>query len=252
MIKRKVPTNITLTASRKRKRLRKLATIMDDVLDFFNFKKPFKRETISAGYIDGRTVPRPEEAPVRREDLGIEYVAEFRRAEDANLSRAFDQVEEVKRQRQATGGGAGHRAAGSRRSNLNDLDSQYEESDVESARRSAPDAGARRNVKLEPSSELETPSERDEDTEATECMDDEAEDEEAKPPKREKVHREPIGMMPSSVYDRYPFDTYLQPNLSIVASRAEILATIERNPVTVLQVSGWKSENGTLAEYIPK
>lgn len=64
---------------------------MDEINDFFNFSKPFKREIISGGYVDGRTV-KPDAGdgpPVKREHLGTEYVDEYRCREHANLTQAF-------------------------------------------------------------------------------------------------------------------------------------------------------------------
>lgn len=60
---------------------------MDDINDFFNFSKPFKRETISGGYVNGRTVPSTVAAPAKREHAGTEYVHEFRAREHANLTK---------------------------------------------------------------------------------------------------------------------------------------------------------------------
>lgn len=91
---------------------------MDEINDFFNFSKPFKRETISAGYVDGRTVKtEPTTSQPKREHLGTEYVAEFRARENDKLSKAFSDLKE------------GRLPPAAATSNLNDLDSQCEEED---------------------------------------------------------------------------------------------------------------------------
>lgn len=66
---------------------------MDDFMDFMNFQKPFKRETISAGYLNGRTIKLENDHSVsvstntKREAVGTDYVREFREREQAELTR---------------------------------------------------------------------------------------------------------------------------------------------------------------------
>lgn len=61
---------------------------MDDIDEFFDFSKPFKRVAISGGFVDGRVVPKTDhEASVKREKLGTEYVKEYQEAEHEQLAK---------------------------------------------------------------------------------------------------------------------------------------------------------------------
>lgn len=62
---------------------------MDEINDFFNFSKNFERQTISAGYVNGRTVKTEDSGPVKREHQGTEYVEEFRAREHDDLSKVM-------------------------------------------------------------------------------------------------------------------------------------------------------------------
>lgn len=96
---------------------------MDEINDFFDFSKPFKRETISAGYVDGRTVRAASTNSVaKRQHLGTEYVAAHRAREDDELSRAFEELKEENRHASPSTSRAA--SVATNRSNLNDLDSQ--------------------------------------------------------------------------------------------------------------------------------
>ncbi|XP_050083849.1 probable ATP-dependent RNA helicase spindle-E [Anopheles aquasalis] len=63
----------------------------DDIMDFFDFSKPFQRTVVSGGYCNATVVPEPlnshklPEKPVQ----GTEYSASYARAEENRLIKAF-------------------------------------------------------------------------------------------------------------------------------------------------------------------
>lgn len=61
-----------------------------DLNAFFNMSKDFKRETVSAGYVNGRTVPKFEGNKfAKRECHGTEYGKEYREAELEDMKVTF-------------------------------------------------------------------------------------------------------------------------------------------------------------------
>ncbi len=54
---------------------------MDDINDFFDLTKDFKREVLPAGRAHGRLVPKPEPKSFKREIHGTDYGDEYRKAE---------------------------------------------------------------------------------------------------------------------------------------------------------------------------
>lgn len=68
---------------------------MDDLGGFFDFSKPFEREIISGGTLNGRTVKDESLAAksVKREVVaGTEYVAEFQQAEAKLMETVSDDI----------------------------------------------------------------------------------------------------------------------------------------------------------------
>lgn len=67
---------------------------MDELNDFFNVSKPFKRVTISGGTTNGRTVKDEDDVKtIKREaNNGIEYVGEYQKAEAKLLEKVCSLV----------------------------------------------------------------------------------------------------------------------------------------------------------------
>lgn len=59
----------------------------DDVADFFDFSKPFKRTVVSGGYINGAVKPQKLNIQTlpERAHQGTEYAEKFCREEEARL-----------------------------------------------------------------------------------------------------------------------------------------------------------------------
>lgn len=60
---------------------------MDEINDFFDFTKEFKREVLPAGYVDARPVAKIENNVSKREFIGNEFGEEFRRQELEQLKK---------------------------------------------------------------------------------------------------------------------------------------------------------------------
>uniref|UniRef100_A0AAG5CUI8 Probable ATP-dependent RNA helicase spindle-E n=1 Tax=Anopheles atroparvus TaxID=41427 RepID=A0AAG5CUI8_ANOAO len=75
----------------------------DDVMDFFDFSKPFVRKVVSAGYCNGAVRPRELDTQriPERVQLGTEYSASFVKAEETRLINAFsaDPIEKAETSR---------------------------------------------------------------------------------------------------------------------------------------------------------
>lgn len=70
---------------------------MDEVNDFFDFSKPFKRVTVSGGYLNGRVIsssaPNASNKIVKREHVGQEYAQSYADAEKLQILKEFEGVD---------------------------------------------------------------------------------------------------------------------------------------------------------------
>lgn len=63
---------------------------MDEINDFFNVRKDFKREVLPSGYVNARLVVKPEEDKYTgRKFIGKDYGEEFRSAELEELKKVI-------------------------------------------------------------------------------------------------------------------------------------------------------------------